>query len=490
MTRTLPLLVALALLSGCSYGALNEDVATGADVDPVLGQTILFVGTDPATLTTDVYQVQAVTMRDGARSEQVLDADAFEVTSLSDFSVGPESPVQTDDDVLLPSAQPFPIPDRLGERVAVVATGYDAEGGVLGRVAVLDLLTGEQVVLPPQPLLRAVRFSWYGGWLLAEHVDAEGRSSLSVTNAWLDLADAVFSPVTVEGATSLAFGGLLPESDSFIVMATTYDGTVVYELDPMADQMTLLVDPIDGALARPSVSPDGLLLATTRSDPNTGRRTVLVTARGEGEGSTWIPLNDPALDDCRDPAWAPATADKTSYKLAYVCEELATGRPDVYLWQSDTAPPPEGQSAVEQLTAGAQTSVPDSSMDGLVLRSRLRWDRSGQVLVFGASNQDDALEDAPMTLLALDLVERRAVPVYDGDDGVADLAHFSAIADEPVLLVWDRSASGLQDSQGQHPIQLVSADPAGGRQVRGVTVGRDLYVSYPLFLGGNTLLYP
>ncbi|MCO4771737.1 MAG: hypothetical protein KDA24_17030, partial [Deltaproteobacteria bacterium] len=132
----------------------------------------------------------------------------------------------------------------------------------------------------------------------------------------------------------------------------------------------------------------------------------------------------------------------------------------------------------------------EGSMDGLVLRSRLRWDPSGALLMFGASSATDASQDAAMSLLIVDPTEGRAVPVYDGDDGLADLAHFAAASSEPVLLVWDTSSDGLDDSLGLHPIQLVSANPEASRTVRGVNLGRNLKVEYPLFLGGNTLLYP
>ena len=203
--------------------------------------------------------------------------------------------------------------------------------------------------------------------------------------------------------------------------------------------------------------------------------------------ASWTPLTTELGADCQQPAWNPAPLG--SHQLVYVCEDLSTGRPDIYLWQGDE--PPQGSSpSMDSLTGGAQPSVPEGSMDGLVLRSRLRWDPTGSVLLFGASSASDAAIDAPMSLLVLDPAERRAVPVYDGDNGVADLVHFAAASSDPVLLVWDISTLGTEDSVGRHPIQLVAADPLGPRTVRGVDLGRDLIVEYPLFLGGNTLLYP
>jgi hypothetical protein len=485
------------LLAGCSVAGF-EGAPTGGDgLDPVVGQTILFVGTDATTLRTNIYQVQAVAPQDDLATDEernaaVLDAEGFEVTALSDFEVGIDSPLQNEGDTLLPSEAPFAVPDRLGRRIALVATGYDEFDGLpVGRAAVLDLGTGEQHLLPDVVGLRGVRFSWLGGYMiLLRRDETTGGEALSV--ARIDEGDPIeVLDLSVPGAAEVQFAGVLRDTDELLVVATdTYGSSWVERVDPATGTSSTIVAATAGGLGQLQVTRAGDFLAATLTDGESGRRTIGVARMGGFGAASWQRLTESLDSDCSDPAWNPAREGEEPQQLAYICHGVTTGRPDVLLWEGDA--PPEGSTppSMDTLTGGAQPAVPDGSMDGLVVRARLRWDPTGAVLLFGASSADDASEDEPMTLLSLDPLERRAVPVFDGDDGVADLAHFAAASSEPVLLVWDRGASGLDDSSGRHPIRLVAADPAGARTVRGVDLGRNLIVAYPLFLGGNTLLYP
>ena len=497
--RLLPLTGLLLLassLAGCAGDAAGL-FGGGGNVDAILGQTIIFVGTDSTTLETNIYQVRAVTLGDSVATSAgddddapaALDADEFEVTPLTDFLESPESPVQDDGDGLLPSYAPFAMPDRLGARVAVIASGTDVDSIPIGRTAVLDLATRAMELAPDVRGLDSVRFTWLGAHLLFETVD--GTSGIAWMPFPLD-AEAAPTPVAWEGAASVEFAGLIPGSDSFL--ATVLDASsqsIVLRVDPTEN----LVEPVTlagpGAFSEFAISAEGMLAATRRA-PDTGRRDIVVTQWDGAEPASWTVLTSTLDSACFDSAWAPADPDGVEPpRLAYVCENATNGRPDVLLWEG-VEPPPAGTSApvMEVLTGGAQTAVPDGTMDGLVVRSRLQWDPSGRIVVFGASNADDAFNAEAMTLLALDIDEQRAIPIYDGDNGLADLAHFSSVAPDPVLLVWDRSSSGVEDGSGRNAIQLVAADPSGSRTVRGVSLGRDLLVAYPLFLGGNSLFYP
>ena len=82
----------------------------------------------------------------------------------------------------------------------------------------------------------------------------------------------------------------------------------------------------------------------------------------------------------------------------------------------------------------------------------------------------------------------QAYPVYPSTNGAADWVHFSAGSSEPILMLWDRTQTGLDDTRGGHAIEVVSVARDGGAP-RPVELGRDLAVSYPVFLGRNTLFY-
>ncbi len=494
--RTLTAITLATALGGCASAGVE---LSGGDmgVDPVLGQTIIFVGTDSTTLETNIYQVQAVSTADSATAgldgaPAALDADDFDVTPLTDFLIGPESPVQDDGDGLLPAYAPFALPNRLGTRVAVIATGMDVDQVPIGRTAVLDLATRGMDLAPDVPGLRAVRFTWLGDHLLFETDDPDLGPQLSFMAFPLD-AEAEPTPVLVPEVQTVEFAGLVPGTNTFLVTAVQYDGlTAVLSVDPDTAEVRLLVEGAPGSFTDFALAPQPGLLSATRRAPDTGRRDIVVAGWSDGDTapSTWTVMTAALDSSCFDSAWSPAPLEDEDQRLAYICEDSFTGRPDLLLWEGAAVPAGSTAPDMEVLTGGAQTAVPDGSMDGLVVRSRLQWDPSGRIVVFGGSSADDAFNSEAMTLLAVDIDEQRAVPVYDGDDGIADLAHFSSAAPDPVLLVWDRSSSGVADSAGRHAIQLVAADPSGSRTVRGVSLGQDLLVAYPLFLGGNSLFYP
>ncbi len=494
--KTLTALLLVATLGGCAMDGA-ELSRTDEGVDSILGQTIIFVGTDSTTLETNIYQVQAVSLNeaagsDGDGSPAALDADEFDVTPLTDFLIGPGSPVQNDGDGLLPNYAPFALPDRLGTRVAVIATGTDVEEVPIGRAAVLDLSSRDMYLAPDVRGLSAVRFTWIGGHLLFEADDPDAGRQL----AWMSFPlDSTLPPtaVAVDDALTVEFAGLVPETDAFLATVVHPDGqTSVVRVDPETAETRVIIERSEGSFTEFALSPLGGMVSATRRAPDTGRRDIVVAAWTDGASSptSWTTMTAMLDSSCFDSAWSPATEALEDQRLAYVCESAETGRPDLMLWEGSS--PPVGSTSPDMtvLTGGAQTAVPDGSMDDLVVRSRLQWDPSGRIVVFGGSSSFDAFNSEAMTLLAVDIEEQRAIPIYDADNGVADLAHFSSAAPDPVLLVWDRSSSGVEDSTGRHAIQLVAADPSGSRTVRGVSLGQDLLVAYPLFLGGNSLFYP
>jgi hypothetical protein len=196
--------------------------------------------------------------------------------------------------------------------------------------------------------------------------------------------------------------------------------------------------------------------------------------------------------------------DKLSYQLTFVCQNPLSSRPDIGLWSSSTLPNLEAASDTSEsdpdssdsydaalLTAVSQPSIFEGTMDGLVVRSRPQWDPLGEVLIFGVSTHDEAMSGSGMTLLVLP-IGGTAYSIYSGGGTSVDWVHFSADAEDQSLLLWERSETGLEDtaaSVGGQPIRVVGIaepDPAPTY----VSLGQDLLVSYPMFLGENTHFYP
>jgi hypothetical protein len=282
------------------------------------------------------------------------------------------------------------------------------------------------------------------------------------------------------------FAGLERSSDRILLEVSDPDSGSfdVYRFDPNADELVHLTDGLEPGASDPRLSPDGSHLALTITDPTTGLRSILVFPLAEGPEAGWR-LGATPDTECFWPVWQPLLPEDPSLapNLACVCQDADGNRPDIVRWFTGSESPPT------LLTAGPQPELFDGSMNGLTVRSRPQWDPSGVLLVFGASTQEDAIEGEALTLVALPLIEGTAYPVFTASVGSSGWAHFSSAVSRPHLLVWNRAETGLLDSQGSHPIQVVAVD-LPGQPPHPVVLGRDQFVSYPQFLGSNTMLYP
>ncbi len=497
INRLLPTLLfaPLALsLSGC---AAMDGLAVGLfDEDDDLvqrGQTVLFVATDPSNLQTDLYVAQAV--GSGGEFEEggpdVGEAVGFEVTRITDLGIGLESsPLSSESDSLFSDQHPFPVPDRDGARVAIMASLRDESTGYTtgGRVAVLDLTTFQTEVGEDIEGLVGVRWTWAGGAMLLERqiTGDEARSEVLV-----QMANA--SPVRAgpESSTSTyELAGLERSTDRFLLHERDLEAgtTDVWLVDAISGDSELLTGGVEDRVDQPILDASGRWLAVTAARPETALRSVAVIDLSAGPDAPATELTDGEANDCFWPTWSPGLAEDDPSRLAFVCRSAATERPDLLMW--DPASPDDGAIT---LTGGPQPFIFAGTMDGLVVRSEPQWDPLGTFLVFGASTQDDALDGSGMTLLVLpvesDEGDPIAFPIWSGDEGSAGSAHFSAASDTGALLLWDRTETGLEDSSGRHPIHIVFTDEAL-QTSRPVEIGQDLLVSYPLFLGSNTMLYP
>jgi hypothetical protein len=486
------LALALCLPALGLYGCAMDSELGGAfddDDEELRGQTILFVGTDPQTLETNLYLAQAVTdapIGIGSPQEpEVADATDFDVYSVTDLVIGGSNALQSDSDTLFSDEVPFPVPSLAGDRVAILGTTRDGYGDPLGgRIQLLDPATTESQLGDEIPGLYAVQFTWSGGWLVLEarYEDDPTRTRVLVQPPELLSSTA---PVVVgpEGdGFSVEFAGLKHGSDEFVVLSQDA-GTGTSEvllIDPTSGEATSLSADIDARLDDPVLSDDGRWLAFTRSGSAPGSRAILVRDLHAPEEPP-ILLTDDLTDDCHWPVWT-GEAKEEPPKLAFVCSDRVNERPDVLLWTEDHGLEPE------VLTAGPQPNIFEGTMDGLVIRSAPLWDPRGEFIVFGVSAQEELLEGVGLTLLVLPLGDS-AFSVWSGDEGSGGWAHFSSATMNRNLLLWDREQSGLEDSTGSHPMRIVFTD-GPGQDPRPVELGRDLLVAYPLLLGWNTMLYP
>jgi len=491
----LVVLVALLALSGCAENALRTAGGLFDDDDNASqrGQAILFVATDPTNLQTDLYVAQALGASgefEGEDGPDVAQASSFNVTRITDLGVGLESsPLGTPTDNLFSDALPFPVPDRDGGRVAILATVREELYGeaIGGRVAVLDLTTLETTVGEDIDGLTAVHWTWAGGAMLLERevVGDTGRSEILVERPFE--APARVGPDSPSSTYDVA--GLERGSDRFLVHERDLDAgnTDVWRIDALDGTSELLTGGLEERVDQPTLDASGRYLAVTIARPE-GLRSVAVLDLDSGPDAPALELTDGATDDCFWPTWSPSADDEPSASLAFVCKSASTERPDLLTWDPAAASEP-----ARALTAGPQPFIFDGTMDGLVIRSEPQWDPLGTFLVFGASTREDALSGSGMTLLVLpstaDDGDPVAYPIWSGDEGSAGSAHFSAASEGGNLLLWDRAETGLEDSAGRHPIHIVFTDEPL-RASRPVRLGQDLLVSYPLFLGSNTMLYP
>ncbi len=500
MIRALPalsLLLALApAASGCAENALRTADVAGAfgddDDDEIRGQTILFVGTDPATLQTDLYLAQAVAPEGGFGDEgpDATEAESFAVSRLTDLSIGgSSSPLENEADGLFSDDQPFPVPDRDGRRVAMMATARDPDSGYSsgGRVAVLDVDFADLTIGDDVEGLRSVHWSGLGGALLLER-DVPGDPSRGEI-LLQDDAGALSRLGPETDTATHTFAGLETGTDRFLLHERDFaEGTTdVWRVDPLTGDAELLTGGIADRVDHPLLDPTGRWLAMARSRPESELRAVIVVdLEGGADAEPWL-LGDDAVDDCFWPSWSPPARAKDP-TLVFVCKDAVSERPDLMAWRPATP-----ETAPFALTVGAQPDIFLNTFDGLVIRSAPQWDPTGGYVVFGASTEDETLNGGGTTLLGLPIPAAdelaTAYPIWSGDEGSAGWAHFSATSSAGNLLLWDRSATGLQDSSGSHPIQIVPADDANQPAVP-VALGQDLLVTHPLFLGGNTMLYP
>ncbi len=445
------------------------------------GQTVLFVGTDPVSLETDLFLAKALA-EEGEPPPGLLEAEGFEIDALGIVALGRAAGLFAEGGDLFSNALPYAVPDRDGSRIGLVTTPTSADdlSEPIGRAGVFDIDTGLFLTTDDLPGLASLHFSANGGFVYLATEDAEGQPlsfSILPSDALDDrpVESAEVTGLPADAQVQLA--ATVRDSDDFLVVARAEGGNAgVYRVDPVLAEATLLTDPEAGNVTSPALSPSGDRLAATVSTYDNTVRSLVIFDLANRTSET---VSDPDSADCSWPVWAPAEAGED--RLAYVCQSLANERPDIALW-----PPDEQTSLNGYLTDRAQPAIVGGSMDGQIVRSRPQWDPAGEFLVFGASAADEF--DGDLTLLVLPLGSS-VYPIYQAPQGSVGWAHFSALAGSNELLVWDRGTTGLQGSNGQHPIRVVATD-SPNPSPRGVDLGQDLLVSYPLFLGLNTMLYP
>jgi len=474
---------------GCSSEMMGATDLASPNVPESRGQMILFVGTDPESLTSELYLAQAVDSGDPNRLEDtgpdIIEAESFEIENLTASLSGSMPQVAAEALEVFAHGAPFPVPDRTGSLVALLAKGR-TEGPSEGsaRPYLLDLEQRRFTEGPLLPGLSAVHFTWAGGFLILEqYLDTESEHVVTSLVPTLALSS---KPVLAIDDPNLdvRFAGLERGSNRILLEvsdpeAGSFD---VFLFDPDLDELRHLTEGLNAPVSDPILSPDGSQLALTLTDPDSGLRSILVFPISEGPNAGWL-IGDEPGEECFWPTWQPLTAETEAPNLACVCQDEAASRPDIVRWFAGM------ESAPSLLTSGPQPDLFEGSMNGLTLRSRPQWDPSGTLLVFGASTQKDALDGEAMTLVALPLDASSAYPIFTADEGSSGWAHFSSALTKPHLLVWDRAETGLFDSQGGHPIQVVVVDEPG-RAAHPVVLGRDLFVAYPQYLGANTMLYP
>jgi hypothetical protein len=506
--RSLLLSALFALLPVGLWGCSSSDLA-GAESAPTsfseqaIGESLLFVGTDPGALNTDLYLVGAASSRSDTPS--IASAESFELERLTD--TGREgSELLLPGDQLFTDHQPHPVPDLQGNRIAMVAVQSNPEELIaVGRVGVFDLTGRDQRVGPEVSGLQGVHFTAEGASLVLERRGEYGLFELLI----VPVEDLDADPVAVylgdeggEGGFSHEFAGVIFGSDDFLVLSSNESSSTsrVLRVDTLSGVGEVISGGLNGLITEPSLSRDGTMLAATLTQPGDDKRAVVVVdAQGEAHRIT-----DVFESDCYWPSWSPTMDDKFSYQLTFVCQNPLSSRPDIGLWSSSSlanldAGSDDGESSLEPsesygsalLTAVSQPSIFEGTMDGLVVRSRPQWDPLGEALIFGVSTHDEAMSGSGMTLLVLP-IGGTAYSIYSGDGTSVDWAHFSADAEDQSLLLWERSETGLEDTVapvGGQPIRVVgigAPDPAPTY----VSLGQDLLVSYPMFLGENTHFYP
>jgi hypothetical protein len=499
-------ILAFLLLPAALWGCSADLMATNAGAPEMSvqaqGEALLFVGTEPSTLSTDLYLVRA------ASSEQdnpsIAAADSYELERLTDTAGGNDGILGSEGDRLFSDSMPHPVPDRAGNRVVLLAANSNADSSQsLGRIVVIDLLTRTREVSPDIPGLLSARFTDLGDWLVLEQLSDSGRQQLLLVPA----DDLGAEPVSIDLSDAdlhQEFAGVINDSNDFLVLGVQPEvGTSgVYRVSAdSADDgaATLLSAGVDGLITEPSLNRDGTLLALTLTQPGDQKRSIIVVPSDGGPEA----VTDILDADCYWPSWSPAADAKLSYRLSFVCKDMMSSRPDIGMWSSASlewegmdsdgnSTGPNGEDPADLLTDVSQPAIFEGTMDGLVVRSRPQWDPTGEALVFGVSTAAEAYSGEGMTLLVLP-IGGTAYSVYSGSGTSVDWAHFSGSADERNLLLWERTETGLEETSsvapGAQPIRVIDIaqpDPVPTY----VRLGQDLLVSYPMFVGANSLFYP
>ena len=498
-----PIAVCLSLIAGLACASFlagcNADMTAGVDLESATvpettGQKILFVGADPSDLRRSFYLAEAVQELRSSTDETGPDLTEAESFNITDLGAGTEPYLSTEQGELMelfPSSSPFPVPDRTGSLVAAVAAlPEEANSHGVGRVLIRNLITGQLIVTPDLHGIHSLHFSWFGGWLLVGHQDAEepDRQLLSLID---HLDGGVIVPLLPDDDATFRFAGLERWSDRLLLLredrSTLRRDIIRYE--PGSGTSELLTESVEGQISSASLSPKGRWIALEITDEMTGTRQLAALDLDSPQADPQL-LGAEGTDECFWGAWQPevlpARGEEPEFvaRLAAVCQSMDAGRPDIVLWT------PGETDALQHLTQAPQPELFDGSMAGLTIRSQIRWAPNAQLLVFGASPTEDALESGSMSLVALSLSPgSTASPIFSAGESSSAWAHFSSAITRPHLIVWDRSETGLADSSGRHPILVVMADQPGSSP-HGVQLGQNLYVSYPQYLGANTMLYP
>jgi len=478
--------------------AAGEDSATSFS-DQAIGESLLFVGTDPTTLSTDLYLVRAASSLNSNPS--IASAEFYELERLTDTGTD-DSELLLESDQLFTDFQPHPVPDRQGNRIVLLAVESTPDLiAPVGRVSVYDLTTRSQQVSPDISGLQGAHFSGEGSTLIVERTDEHGFFELLLLPAddlEADLVDVYLGDEGGLGGFSHRFAGSVFGSDDFLVVSSheAAGTSTVFRVDALSGVGTIVSGDLQGVLTEPSLSRDGSLLALTVTHVNEGKRSVVVVDADGGAHH----VTDALQADCYWPSWSPVMDDKASYQLTFACQDPLSSRPDIGMWSSsdlmsltdnagDLIEPSEYDA--DLLTAVSQPAIFDGTMDGLVVRSRPQWDPLGQALIFGVSTHDEAVTGSGMTLLVLP-IGGTAYSIYSGSGTSVDWAHFSADTEDQSLLLWERSETGLDDTSGAsggQPIRVVGISEPNPVPTY-VSLGQDLLVSYPMFLGDNTHFYP
>jgi len=493
----------LLLLPAALWGCSAEMMATGGGVPEMnaqaQGEALLFVGTEPSTLSTDIYLVRATSS--GQDNPSIAAAESYELERLTDTAGGSDNILGSEGDRLFSDSMPHPVPDRSGNRVVLLAADSAADNSQpLGRIAVIDLLARTSEVSPDIAGLQRARFTDLGDWLVLEQFSDEGGQALLL----LPTDDLNAAPISIDLDNvdlHQEFAGVISDSNDFLVLGV--DAAVgtsgVYRVSADDGSATLLSVGVDGLITEPSLNQDGTLLALTLTQPGSEKRSIIVVpSDGHPEAIT-----DVLGADCYWPAWSPATEAKLSYRLSFVCKNMMSDRPDIGMWSSASlewedldsdgnSTGPNGEDPTDLLTDVSQPAIFEGTMDGLVVRSRPQWDPTGEALVFGASTSAEAYSGEGMTLLVLP-IGGTSYSVYSGSGTSVDWAHFSSSTDDRNLLLWERTETGLEETSstapGAQPIRVIDIaqpDPVPTY----VRLGQDLLVSYPMFVGANSLFYP